>query len=225
MHHQYWCYMSLPKSMQHNRSGCAYGQLATRCCKIDREERKKRKKFPCVKTFKWAWAIDSPVIAYSVNKRVSHLSLSQRVNFMVGATSQLFDQGPFPPSVLLDPSSSLGWMHILDRLVQMNPVAFMYHKSATVWCHPGFLPRSQCDFYIRCHGDTASREENGALTSGLSAGSRARQFIRRDQKSSTLTVCLPVDNTSSSKGETGTVVVSSVKCSVHETIAGNKLLQ
>lgn len=48
---------------------------------------------------------------------------------------------PLPPPLSVQPdlSSSEGWILILDRLAWMNPALLMYHKSATVWCHPGFF--------------------------------------------------------------------------------------
>lgn len=69
--------------------------------------------------------------------------------------------------------------------------------------NPGFLSKRQCDFYIRCHGDAARREENGALTSGFSWLPGQTVHLGR-AGSSAVPVCLCADNSSTWKGETGT---------------------
>lgn len=52
---------------------------------------------------------------------------------------------------------------------QMNPGSPRVSQKCHCVVSPGlFFSARQCDFYIRCHGDVAKREENGALTSGFS---------------------------------------------------------
>lgn len=135
------------------------------------------------------------------------------MNSAVGAASQLFD--PLSPS-----SSSLcpDWSFLFTGL-NTHPWPARLNEPCSPHvpqkCHCGgvtqaFLPRRQCDFYIRCHGDVARREEKWgrALTSGFSRLPGQTVHFREGEQegSGTLPVCLYANNGGArKKGETGTL--------------------
>lgn len=136
---------------------------------------------------------------------------------------------PLPPPLSIQPdlSSSGGWILILGRLAWMNPVLLMYHKSATVWCHPGFFFSpgdgviSISVVMVMWRGGRKMR----ALTSGFRWLQGQTVHLGR-AGNSTLAVCLCADNSGPWKRWNRDIVtLCQTQCSLPEAIQGGCLPQ
>lgn len=110
---------------------------------------------------------------------------------------------PLPLSVYTDLSSSEGWILILDWLAWMNPALLMYHKSTTVWCHPGvFFPLP--GHSVISISVVMEMWQGGRKMRALTSGSQARQFIWGKKTALCLFVCV-LTIVALEKGEKGTM--------------------
>lgn len=137
------------------------------------------------------------------------------MNSAVGAASQLFD--PLSPFSSSSFSLCPTWSFLFTGL-NTHPWPARLNEPCSPHvpqkCHCGgvtqaFLPRRQCDFYIRCHGDVARREEKWGrvLTSGFSRLPGQTVHFRggsRKEAALCLFVCM-LTIAALEKGETGTL--------------------